>query len=71
MKGMLASLSPHEETALRKIGFGSADSLAPQHIRRLLQLQLIEWNGWHWQLTSVGRQRYDSLVTDTARPSAA
>lgn len=71
MKGMLAPLSPHEETALRKIGFGGAGPLDPDHVRRLLHLDLIEWNGWRWQLTRAGQQRYDSLVTDTARPSAA
>ena len=47
---MLAPLSWHEEAALRKVGFGSPDTLDPNHIRRLLQLDLIEWNGWRWSL---------------------
>jgi hypothetical protein len=72
MRGTLAPLSPQEETALRKVGFGSAGPPAdPDHIHRLLQVRLIEWNGWRWQLTPVGRQHYDSLVTNKARPSAA
>lgn len=71
MKGLRAPLSPHEEAALRKIGFGSADPLDPQHIRRLLSLELIEWSGHQWMLTAVGRLRYAVLVVDTARPTAA
>jgi hypothetical protein len=71
MRAMLAPLSPQEETALCKIGLGSSRPLDPDHILRLLQVDLIEWNGWRWQLTPVGRQRYESLVTDTAHPSAA
>jgi hypothetical protein len=62
MRGMLAQLSPHEETTLRKIGFGSGDPLEAQHVHRLLQLELIEWNGSRWTLTELGRRRYDSLV---------
>jgi hypothetical protein len=71
---MLAQLSPHEETALREIGFGSADRLEPAHLRRLLDLQLIEWTGQTdpaWRLTARGQQRYACLVVDTGRPSFA
>jgi hypothetical protein len=71
MKGMLAALSPHEETALRKVGFGADDRLDPLHLRRLLQLELIEWGGYSWRLTPAGQRRYNTLVTDVARPSAA
>ncbi len=71
MRSMLAPLSPHEEAALRKIGFGSSDPVEPSHIRRLLQLELVEWGGHCWQLTPVGRQRYEGLVFDPAPPSAA
>lgn len=67
MKGMLAQLSPHEETALRKIAIGSLDGLDPVHVRRLAQLELVEWNGHSWRLTEVGSRRHDSL----ARPDAA
>jgi hypothetical protein len=64
MKRMLAPLSPFEETALRKIGFGTGDSVDPAHVKRLLHLELIEWNGWRWHLTSTGRQRYHGLIAD-------
>ena len=71
MKGMLARLSPHEGVALCKIGLASSDPLEPAHARRLLQLELIDWSGQGWRLILVGRQRYDSLFIDPARPSAA
>ena len=71
MRGMLAPLSTHEEGALRKIGFGSEDPLESAHVRRLLQLELVEWAGHTWRLTPVGRRRYETLVTDVVRPSAA
>ena len=71
MRGMLAPLSTHEEATLRKIGFGSADPLEPAHVRRLLQLELIEWAGHRWRLTVVGRQRYESLVIDVGQRPAA
>jgi hypothetical protein len=73
MRSMLAPLSPNEEIALRRIGFGTEGDLDPLHLRRLLQLELIEWNGWKWQLTSQGRRRYESLVIQpnaSARPAA-
>jgi hypothetical protein len=70
MKSMLAPLSPHEEAALRKVGFCSKDSLEPAHLRRLVGLQLVEWTGQFWQLTLLGRQRHASLVGDAGRPSA-
>jgi hypothetical protein len=54
MRSMLAPLSPHEEAALRKIGFGSAGDLDAAYLRRLLDLQLIEWTGLTWQLSPVG-----------------
>ena len=71
MRGMLAPLSTHEEATLRKIGFGSSDSFEPAHVRRLLQLDLIEWAGHRWQLTVVGRQRYEGLVLDMGQRPAA
>ena len=66
MRGMLVQLSPHEEAALRKIGADSADPIRPDHIRRLLQLGLIEGDGRRWSLTEVGCHRHDSLVADDA-----
>jgi hypothetical protein len=71
MRSLLAPLSTHEETTLRKIGFGSADPFDPAHVRRLLQLELIEWAGQRWRLTAVGRRRYESLVTDMGQRPAA
>jgi hypothetical protein len=72
MRGMLAPLSPHEETTLRRIAFGGEGALEPEHIRRLLKLDLIEWSDWRWRLTSLGRQRHDALaVESTQQPKAA
>jgi hypothetical protein len=71
MRGMLAPLSTHEEATLRKIGFGNSELLEPAHVRRLLQLELIEWAGHRWRLTAVGRRRYESLVTDMGQRPAA
>lgn len=71
MRGLLAPLSTYEEAALRKVGFGSADPLEPAHVRRLLQLELIERDGRAWRLTPLGRRRYDALAFETARTSAA
>ena len=71
MRGMLAPLSTHEEATLRKVGFCSSELLEPAHVRRLLQLELIEWAGHRWRLTIVGRQRYESLVIDVGQRPAA
>jgi hypothetical protein len=68
---MLAPFSPDEEAALCKVGFGSDDRLERTHLRRLLDLQLIEWTGRAWQLTPIGRQRYEGLVVDKGTQSAA
>jgi len=62
MRGMLAPLNRHEEAALRKIGLGIKETIEPIHLRRLQQLELVQWDGHSWQLTGVGRQRYESLV---------
>ena len=64
MRGMLAQLSPNEEGTLRRVGFGAEAPLEHNHVRHLLQLDLIEWSGWTWRLTALGRQRYASLVAD-------
>jgi hypothetical protein len=71
MRGMLAPLSPNEETTLRRIAFGSEGTLEPAYVRRLLELDLIEWGGWTWQLTSLGRRRHDGLVAVSAQASKA
>jgi hypothetical protein len=62
---MLAPLSPNEEATLRKIGFGAEGGLDARCVKRLLQLELIEWSGWTWRLTAVGHQRYESFVDPT------
>ena len=61
MRGMLAHLSPNEERTLRQIGFGPEGKVDALHIRRLLQLELIDWSGWNWCLTVLGRNRYEML----------
>ena len=66
MKGIRAPLSPHEETALRKIAVGSVDSVDPAHARRLQQLELVEQDGNSWRLTATGRRRHDLLMTSPA-----
>ncbi len=65
MRGSIAPLSRFEEAALRKVRFGSEDALAPEHVRRLIQLDLIQWNGLQWVLTPIGQERYDVLVNES------
>jgi hypothetical protein len=62
MKGMLAQLSPHEETALRKIAVSSDDLVDPAHVRRLHQLELVEKEGQSWRLTALGSRRHELLM---------
>jgi hypothetical protein len=72
MKGMLAQLSPHEETALRKIAVGSDDVLDPAHVRRLHQLDLVKSDGRSWRLTALGSRRHEALVNArVATPASA
>lgn len=72
MRSILAPLSPREEATLLRIGFGTESALDAAHLRRLLQLELIEWCGVRWALTSQGRCRYDNLVVNNSavRPAA-
>jgi len=70
MRTMLAPLSLHEETALRQVGSGSSGPLAPEHIRHLLQLELIEWNGRRWTLTETGQRRYGVVVSNEKQEDA-
>ena len=64
MRGMFIPLSPFEETALCKIGYGADDPLDQAHVRRLLQLKLVVWSGSKLSLTPLGQQRYDALLGD-------
>lgn len=70
-EGAGSSAWPFEETALRKIGFGNTDALKPAYLRRLLDLELIEWTGHEWRLTALGQKRHASLVADTGGAPAA
>jgi hypothetical protein len=72
MRGMLAQLSPSEEGTLLRIGFGADGDLDQAHLRRLLQLDLVEWSGWAWRLTTLGRRRYEGLVVrdENLKPAA-
>lgn len=61
-RGLLAQLSPNEETALRRIALGrGGERLDDAHVRRLRQLMLIERKGGSWRMTCLGRQRYELL----------
>ena len=62
MRGMLAPLSPHEETALRKIAAGSVDPIDPVHVRHLRDLGLVNEVGTCWHLTPLGARRHQQLV---------
>jgi hypothetical protein len=62
MREMLAQLSPHEETALRKIAAGSIDAIEPAHVRRLRHLGLVNKVGNSWHLTPLGARRHEQLV---------
>jgi hypothetical protein len=66
---MLAPLSPNEEATLRRIGLSAQGQFDPQRIQRLLQLGLVEWTGWRWQLTAVGRRRYGNMVRSSIKAS--
>lgn len=68
MKASHAPLSPHEENTLRRIGFHSGEGLTV-YLRRLLHLELVEWSGWTWRLTALGRRRYEGLVFDASATS--
>ena len=71
MKGLLAQLSPHEESALRKIAVVSDDSVDPAHVRRLHQLGLVEKDGPALRLTAMGVRRHDLLMKATVATDAS
>ncbi len=58
-----APLSPHEEATLRLVanGITKIKHLAPDHIRRLKHLALVEEDGRRLKLTTIGLQRYAAL----------
>jgi hypothetical protein len=58
-----APLSPHEEATLRLVanGITKIRHLAPDHVRRLKHLALVEEDGRRLKLTTIGLQRYAAL----------
>jgi len=58
-----APLSPHEEATLRLVanGITKIKHLAPDHVRRLKHLALVEEEGSRLKLTTIGLQRYAAL----------
>ena len=58
-----APLSPHEEATLRLVanGITKIKHLAPDHVRRLKHLALVEADGRRLKLTTIGLQRYAAL----------
>ncbi|SKA30666.1 hypothetical protein SAMN02745126_05005 [Enhydrobacter aerosaccus] len=73
-RGLLAPLSPNEQTALRRVANGISK---PKHLRltsveRLKHLALVEENDGRIRLTPLGEQRCrtDRTVADVAAPAA-
>ena len=62
-RGLLAQLSPHERTTLRRVANGDVRSgaLNPFHVTQLLSLALIEEKASVYYLTVLGQQRIDQL----------
>jgi hypothetical protein len=58
-----APLSPHEEATLRLVanGITKIKHLAPDHVRRLKHLALVEEDDRRLKLTTIGLQRYSAL----------
>jgi hypothetical protein len=61
MRGLHTPLSPHEEVTLRRVAMGSIYKLPAHHLDRLEQLKLIASKGGGYELTPLGRQRYNGL----------
>jgi hypothetical protein len=61
--GLRAPLSPNEELTLRRVALGVAlaKDLRAGDVLRLLSLGLIEDRGDHFDLTALGRERYEHL----------
>ena len=69
MRGLLAPLSEQEEVTLRRVALGSTQKPPAQHLKRLEQLKLIVRKGGGYQLTPLGRQRYNRLPRAAALAS--
>jgi len=62
MRGMLAPLSPHEETALRLLSLGATpDCLSPRAVARLKHLDLVVDADEGLRLTAAGNARCEAL----------
>ena len=63
MRGMLAPLSPNEESTLRRVALGIAvrDELPAIHVKRLERLSLVEDVEGFVRLTNLGARRYATL----------
>ncbi|GEP59475.1 hypothetical protein RSO01_66410 [Reyranella soli] len=51
-------------------GLGMDGTLAPRHLRRVHQLELVDRDGFRWSLTATGRERCDSHLGLSGRPIA-
>jgi hypothetical protein len=62
-RGVLTTLSPHEEVTLRRVAIGIVKlaDLPPVDVERLRVLLLVEENGGGLRLTPAGRERYLAL----------
>jgi hypothetical protein len=58
-RGLLAALSPYEQTALRRVadGISRPDQLRPPAVARLKQLALVEEQDGRVRLTPLGTER--------------
>ena len=80
-RGLLALLSPNEETTLRRVALGisTAKDLPVRDIAYLIRLALVEDKEGRLTLTDLGQQRYRALpraagmadVTDISEFAAA
>ena len=58
-RGLLAPLSPNEQTALKRVanGITTLTELRPSSVERLKQLALVEESDGRIQLTALGQRR--------------
>lgn len=58
-RGLLAPLSPNEQTALKRVanGITKPTQLRPSSVERLKQLALVEESDGRIQLTALGQRR--------------
>ena len=69
-RGLLAPLSPNEQTVLRRVadGISNAKHLRPSSVARLKRLALVEEHEGRIRLTPLGQDR---CLVDAGRPAAA